>query len=155
MAALLRGLRAAEIGRFELGILGQSGGITVANNITLTNGSGGSNGPGQLDNQSGDNVVTGTVSLAGAIANLGSGLVTIGASAGTLRINGVIQNGSGLVPGAFAKVGPGTVILGGDSPNTFTNLTRVFGGYLMVEKDGAFGAGSVGGYPRPVCRIHH
>jgi fibronectin-binding autotransporter adhesin len=117
--------------------------ITLANNITVTNGSANSAGPGQIDNLSGNNTITGTISIAGGVQNSGSGLPTIGAQAGTLTLSGVMQNGAGPAFG-WAKVGPGTVVLTGTSPNTYTGITRLFGGYLIAEKDQAFGAG-VGG----------
>lgn len=123
--------------------------ITVANNMTLTNGSGSSAGPGQLDNQSGDNVWSGNITVAGTSINLGSGLPAIGVSAGTLRITGQLLEGTNPLPGvvvsrAIAKVGPGTLILGGTAPNNYSGYTRMFGGYLIAEKDFAYGkAGSL------------
>lgn len=97
-------------------------------------------GPGALDNASGDNTWSGTIELAGA----GSGgtdplMNQIGAQAGTLRLSGPIVDGAG-VNATWAKTGNADVVLSGPSANTYTGLTRISGGRLIVEKDGALGA---------------
>src|SRR5205085_11340656 len=56
----------------------------------------------------------------------------------TLTLPGVIQN-QGAVTASLAKSGDGDVVLTGASPNTFSNLTRVYGGRLILEKNGALG----------------
>ena len=61
---------------------------------------------------------------------------------GTLTLTGIVQNGAG-VNATWAKTGDGDVVLSGGSANTYSGLTRVFGGRLILEKDGALGtAGS-------------
>ena len=76
----------------------------VGYNLPLTIGGGGANGVcltmpgnlGALDNFSGDNTWAGTVTLAGSGANGTDPLENqIGAQAGVLRVNGVLQNARG------------------------------------------------------------
>ena len=43
-------------------------------------------------------------------------------------------------------MGPGTVVLTGSQPNNYSGITRLFGGYLIAEKDQAFGTGAGGVY---------
>src|SRR5262249_51739617 len=134
------------------------GGITVANeNITLTDAGAAninvSTSTGQLGSTNGNNTWAGNVVIAGSANGVGNGtgagLVAIGAASGTtLTISGVISGNSdaGPVVGTWTKVGTGTVVLTGSSPNTFGGFTRVFNGALVVEKDGAFGAPGVDGF---------
>src|SRR5439155_18902232 len=78
-----------------------------------------------------------TITLNGTGNNGGDSLTNqIGATAGTLVLSGVIQSGAG---GTWAKTGNGDVVLTGASPNTYNNLTRIFGGRLIIEKNGALG----------------
>jgi autotransporter-associated beta strand protein len=52
-----------------------------------------------------------------------------------------MQNGS--AASTWVKTGAGDVVLTGSSPNSYTGLTRLFGGWLIIEKNGALGgAGS-------------
>ena len=76
----------------------------VSYNLPLTIGGGGANGVslampgsiGALDNSSGDNTWSGTVTLAGAGLNGSDPLENqIGAQAGVLRVNGVVQDAAG------------------------------------------------------------
>ncbi len=93
---------------------------------------------GALDNLSGVNTWSGNITLNGAGTNGGdAALNQISATAGTLVLSGVIQNGAGAT---WAKTLDGDVILNGALSNTYTGLTRVFGGRLIIEKDGALGA---------------
>jgi autotransporter-associated beta strand protein len=126
----------------------------VSYNLPLTIGGGGANGVsltmpgslGALDNSGGDNTWTGAVTLAGTGANGSDPLENqIGAQAGVLRVNGIVQDAAG-VTATWAKTGDGDVVLGGAAANTFSGLTRVFGGRLIIEKNGALGAaGSTSG----------
>jgi autotransporter-associated beta strand protein len=102
-------------------------------------GLGAGGGLGALENITGNNTWSGAVVLNGANNNQGQlGLNQISAATGTtLTLSGVIQNGAGT---SWAKIGAGDVVLTGNSPNTYTNLTRTFGGRLIVEKDAALGA---------------
>jgi autotransporter-associated beta strand protein len=120
----------------------------VSYNLPLTINGGGVNGvsltapgsTGALDNFSGDNTWSGTITLAGTGANGSDPLENqIGAQGGVLRLTGIMQNGGG-VTATWAKTGDGDVVLGGAAANTYTGLTRVFGGRLVIEKDGALGA---------------
>jgi autotransporter-associated beta strand protein len=99
----------------------------------------GAGNAGALQNVSGNNTWSGNVVLGGTQNNQDQpGLNQISAASGTsLTLSGDIQNGAG---GSWAKIGPGDVVLAGASPNTYTNLTRLFGGRIVVEKDGALGA---------------
>ncbi|HEV2293374.1 MAG TPA: GH25 family lysozyme [Tepidisphaeraceae bacterium] len=99
-------------------------------------------GAGALQNVSGSNTWSGNVVLVGGNHNQGqAGLNQISAAAGTtLTLSGVIQDNVSGVLRSWAKIGPGDVILAGASPNTYSNLTRVFDGRLIIEKNGALGA---------------
>src|SRR6185295_14039727 len=126
----------------------------VSYNLPLTIGGGGVNGVsltmpgsiGALDNSSGDNTWSGAVTLAGTGANGSDPLENqIGAQAGVLRVSGVVQDAVG-VTATWAKTGDGDVVLGGAAANTCSGLTRVFGGRLIIEKNGALAAaGSTSG----------
>lgn len=131
---------------------GHGGTLQLSGNVNydlpLTIGGGGLNGvsttasgsTGALDNLSGDNTWMGNVTLAGTGANGTDPLENqIGAAGGTLRIYGVIQDAAG-VSATWGKPGNGDVVLGGAGANTYTGLTRVFGGRLILQKDGALGA---------------
>ena len=126
----------------------------VSYNLPLTIGGGGANGVtltmpgslGALDNLSGDNTWSGTVTLAGTGTNGTDPLENqIGTRAGALRVDGIMQNAAG-VNATWVKTGDGDVVLGGGAANTYSGLTRLFGGRLIVEKDGALGtAGATNG----------
>ncbi|HYO08557.1 MAG TPA: autotransporter-associated beta strand repeat-containing protein [Tepidisphaeraceae bacterium] len=81
----------------------------------------------------------GTITLNGTQHNAGDPLLNqIGAATGgVMTITGVIQNGAG---SSWGKTDFGDVVLAGATPNTYTGLTRVLRGRLIVEKDGALGA---------------
>ena len=123
----------------------QMSGNAIVNLPLIISGAGASGasavGPGTmgaLDNLSGNSTWSGTVTLNGTGANAGDVLLNqIGSTAGSLYVSGVIANGTGT---NLAKTGVGDVVFTGNSPNTFTGMTRVLGGRLIVEKDGAFGA---------------
>jgi autotransporter-associated beta strand protein len=127
------------------GTLQLSGNVSYA--LPLTIGGGGVNGVsltmpgsiGALDNLNGDNTWSGPITLAGSGSNGTDPLENqIGAQAGVLRVTGVIQNGGGAA--TWAKTGDGDVVLSGSGANTHSGLTRLFGGRLIIEKDGALGA---------------
>jgi hypothetical protein len=113
-------------------------GLNIAAPVTV-GGLGFNNSGGALENFTGDNTWSGPVLLGGLNNNQGqTGLNQIGAAAGTtLTISGVIQNNTSSA--SWAKVGAGDLVLTGASPNTYTNLTRLFDGRLIVEKNGALG----------------
>ncbi len=132
--------------------VGHGGTLQLSGNVNydlpLTIGGGGVNGVslampgsiGALDNFSGDNTWSGTVTLVGSGTNGTDPLENqIGAQSGTLRITGVIQH-SPTFSATWAKTGEGDVVLGGEAANAYSGLTRVFGGRLIIEKDGALGA---------------
>jgi autotransporter-associated beta strand protein len=131
---------------------GYGGTLQLSNNVSysqpLTIAGGGVNGvsitaPGStaaLDNRAGDNTWSGPITLTGTGSNGTDPLLNqIGATAGTLRVSGVIGH-SGLISASLAKTGAGDVVLTGTNANSYTGLTRLFGGRLIVEKDGALGA---------------
>ncbi len=111
-------------------------GLNVNRQIRL--GGRGANGAGALQNVSGNNTWSGNVVLNGTQNNHSdTGMNQISAAAGTtLTVSGVMQNGTGT---SWNKGGAGDVVLGGASPNTYTNLTRIFEGRLIIEKNGALG----------------
>ena len=129
---------------------GSGGVVRLQDNVTLHNplsiGGGGLSGTSQtppgsmaaLDNLSGVNTWAGSITLNGTGNNIVDPLLNqIGASGGTLAVSGVISGGAGQT---WAKTGHGDVVLTGAAPSTYANLTRLFGGRLIVEKDGALGA---------------
>jgi autotransporter-associated beta strand protein len=98
---------------------------------------------GAIDNGSGNNTITGNITLAGAGGNNGqSTLNTISVSSGTLTVAGLIQQDQTTTPRNVAKTGPGTLVLA--STNTYDGLTRMWGGTIIVEADGALGTGQAG-----------
>src|SRR5439155_20926999 len=113
-------------------------GLNIAAPITI--GGLGANNGGALENLSGNNTWSGPVLLAGLNNNQNEvGLNQIAAAAGTtLTVSGVIANNT--TAASWAKVGAGDLVLTGANPNTYTNLTRLFAGRLIVEKDGALGS---------------
>ncbi|MGB7160545.1 MAG: glycoside hydrolase family 25 protein, partial [Tepidisphaeraceae bacterium] len=101
-------------------------GLNFNRTITI-GGLGANNSGGALENFTGSNTWSGNVVLAGTGSNQNQvGLNQIGAAAGTtLNLSGIIQNGAG---STWAKVGASDVVLTGASPNSYTGLTRAFGG---------------------------
>ncbi len=126
------------------------GSISVNRNITI-NGTGVST-DGAIRNNSGNNILTGTVTLAsaGSIVNAGGTLTMDGATAiagstfaltlggtATTTINGIIS-GSGL----FTKEGTGVLNL--NAVNTFSGNKVITGGAINVQQPDALGtAGSI------------
>ncbi|MEA2710262.1 MAG: fibronectin-binding autotransporter adhesin, partial [Phycisphaerales bacterium] len=93
---------------------------------------------GALNNWALTNTWAGTITLNGTGGNVGDAqLNQISATSGTLILSGVIQNGTG---SSWAKTLDGDVVLTGGAVNTYTNITRILGGRLIVEKNGALGA---------------
>lgn len=97
---------------------------------------------GALQNVAGNNTWSGNVVLNGGNHNQNeTRLNQISAADGTtLNLSGVIENNLSAEPRSWAKIGGGDVVLTGNSPNTYSNLTRVFNGRLIIEKDAALGA---------------
>jgi len=138
-------------------VTGQSGTLQLTGNLNyslpLTIGGAGFGGVsltppgnrGALSNLSGDSIWSGLITLAGTASGGTSPLLNqIGVQAGSLRLSNVIQDASG-VNASWAKTGSGDLIISGPAPNTYTGLTRLFGGRLILEKDGALGAaGAIG-----------
>jgi autotransporter-associated beta strand protein len=120
-------------------------GSNLVYNVPLTIGGAGNSvtlsTAGALENVSGNNTWSGPITLAGDQGNINQPkLNQIYAAAGTtLTLSGVISNPQSIAA-TWAKTGDGDVVLTGASPNTYTNLTRVFGGRLIIEKDGALGS---------------
>jgi autotransporter-associated beta strand protein len=130
------------------GTLGLQGGITVVGEALTISGTGAGNF-GSLRNYSGDNTWTNTVTMS-ANANItadAGGTLTLNNStaisgtnraltlggAGNITISGTIATGTG----ALTKSGTGNVILSGN--NTYTGLTTVSGGNLIVGNATALG----------------
>jgi autotransporter-associated beta strand protein len=96
---------------------------------------------------------TGTLTLSGNITSYAvSTAVTIngqldltGASPG-LTVYGTAANdlviAASISAGSLTKLGPGTLVLSGDS-SSYAGTTKVYGGVLEVENSGALGSGSV------------
>ncbi|HET7094607.1 MAG TPA: autotransporter-associated beta strand repeat-containing protein, partial [Thermomicrobiales bacterium] len=139
-------------------VAGHGGTLQLTGNVSydlpMTIGGAGVNGisitppgiAGALDSASGANTWAGNITLIGGGTNGSDPTINqISAAAGsTLVLSGVIQDGG--VSASLAKSGGGDVVLSGSSPNTYSNLTRVYGGRLIIEKDGALGsAGSTTG----------
>ena len=103
------------------GALSIQGGITLAENLTLSGT--GSFGSGALINASGTNTLSGAVALAAD--------TSIETSAGTLTLSGVVSGGF-----ALTKNGTGTLVL--NATNTNSGATTVSAGTLA-------GTGTVGG----------
>ncbi|MFI5356642.1 MAG: beta strand repeat-containing protein [Opitutales bacterium] len=128
-----------------------SGGLTSVGNALNLSGTGLSNG-GALRNVSGNNTVTGAITLgAAARINSDSGTLTLGAisgannlnlgGAGTIAANGVIGTGAGTV----TVDGSGTVTFGGSGSNTYTGVTTVNSGTVNLSMTGGATAIGTGG----------
>lgn len=111
----------------NLAAVGLQGNITTAEPFTITgNGAGNT---GSLYNVSGNNTISGPVTLAATAG--------VGATSGTLTL-------SNSVSGAFQlrKLQAGTVVLTGS--NTYTGTTSVQGGTLVIGHANALGSTAVG-----------
>ena len=138
--------------------LGLSGGITLANAVTLAGvgiNDGGLNGGidgGALRSLSGNNTVSGAVTLAGAARiNADAGSLTLGSisavadsafglrlgGAGGLLLAGAINSGIG----ALSKDGAGTLTL--SAANSYSGGTTVQAGMLEVKHNNALGSGLI------------
>ncbi|HEX2830690.1 MAG TPA: autotransporter-associated beta strand repeat-containing protein [Burkholderiales bacterium] len=130
--------------------LALQGGITIADAVSLGNNS-------NLRNLSGDNTVSGTVTLVGAAGDASgitsdAGTLTFSAAnsitgagpdlqfsgAGNFVVNGTITTGSA----GLQKFGAGTLTLAGN--NTYTGMTSIEEGTLRATDSGALGT-SAGG----------
>ena len=107
-----------------------TGALQLSNNITLAeriylNATGGGNGA--LRNFSGNNTITGNVTLGWTAPGVAASAVSIGADAGsTLTISGNIDGAQSLT-----KVGAGLLVLSGN--NTWTGATIVSAGTLRLD----------------------
>ena len=138
--------------------LGLSGGITLANAVTLAGvgiNDGGLNGGidgGALRSLSGNNTVSGAVTLAGAARiNADAGSLTLGSisavadsafglrlgGAGGLLLAGAINSGIG----ALTKDGAGTLTL--SAANSYSGASAVQAGMLQAQSSTALGTGAV------------
>jgi fibronectin-binding autotransporter adhesin len=101
----------------------------------------GSNGffTGTLRSTSGTNVWSGPIVLNG---NVGTSF--IGVDSGQLTLSNVVSAFGGLAQ-ALAKVGLGTLVMSGASANTYTGLTTVDQGTLVLNKSGTANAIGTGG----------
>lgn len=79
---------------------------------------------------------------AGVITNHGASptVITVGAEGQSSAFYGVLQNGTGVV--ALTKAGTGSLTVGGNS--TYTGVTNVEGGKLIVASTGALGNTAAG-----------
>ena len=128
------------------GHVGLPGNRLINENLQIRGGGQSANALGQLRNIGGVNTWAGNVVINGTNNTLGAGLASIGSSSGTLVVTGVISSlnaGANTAGVAWAKTGPGTVVL--RSSNTNIGLTRPFNGTLVVEADGALGTPTVDG----------
>ena len=125
--------------------LGGSGGDQIYDFANVTVNSGAFDAAGQSETFNILSLAGTGIAGNGALLNSSSGASTITPTGGTvLTANatiGVTQGSSSLtlnstISGAFGitKVGPGTLTLGGNSPNTFTGTTMVSAGTLILDK---------------------
>ncbi len=142
-AASNTALGAASAGFDNATFVYTTGSLQVSNNITLAeriylNGTGG--GTGALRNFSGNNTITGNVTLGWTAPGIASAAASIGADAGsTLTISGNIDGAQSLT-----KVGAGMLVLSGN--NTWSGATIVSAGTLQL--------GAATGMPTTVLTIN-
>jgi autotransporter-associated beta strand protein len=108
-----------------------SGGITVSNNMTLA-GQGYGGFGGALQNTSGSNTYTGTITISDTTTRIQS-------AAGSLSLNGTINLGSGSYSSLFQHVGD--IRLGGNGITGSATGFTVFGGgsnYLIADRANAW-----------------
>ena len=128
-AASNTALGAASAGFDNATFVYSTGSLQLSNNITLAeriylNGTGG--GTGALRNFSGNNTITGNVTLGWTGTGVAAAAASIGADAGTtLTISGNIDGAQSLT-----KVGAGTLVLSGS--NTWSGATTVSAGTLRL-----------------------
>jgi autotransporter-associated beta strand protein len=124
--------------------LGGSGGDQIYDfaNVTVGSGTFDTNGQSETFNNlslagtgiSGAGALLNSTSAASTVTTNGSTSLTanttIGVAAGgSLTLNSTISGGFGIT-----EIGPGTLTLGGASANSFTGVTNVIGGTLMLAK---------------------
>lgn len=123
-------------------------GFTTTERLTLAGQ--GYVGGGALRNVDGNNTVSGTIALTAdsriqsdldtlTLSNTvsGTGYDLSAGGAGNVSFTGAITTGAGA---EFTKDGAGTVTLGGTAANTFTGLTTVSGGTLVLGKTASINA---------------
>ena len=142
-AASNTALGAASAGFDNATFVYTTGSLQLSNNITLAeriylNGTGG--GPGALRTFSGNNTITGNVTLGWTGTGVAAAAASIGADAGsTLTISGNIDGAQSLT-----KVGAGVLVLSGN--NTWTGATIVSAGTLQL--------GAATGIPTTVLTVN-
>ncbi len=109
------------------------GGITVTGETLTLNTNNSAPATAALSNLSGNNISTGTVTLTAATANDAVRVDVAGGS--QLTLSGAI--GQGANAAVLAKSGTGTLVLSG--ANTYTGLTNVTAGTLVVANNAALG----------------
>jgi len=121
------------------------GSIAVGGEAITLNGTGGGNGA--LRNISGDNSITGTITLASAstiASDAGTLTLSTGGITGTFDLtvqgagNTAISGVIGIDTGTLTKAGAGTLTLSG--ANTFTGITTLNAGTVSIAQDTNLGA---------------
>ena len=109
----------------KLWLSNSTGGTTFSNDFTLNNGNLTTREIGGL-NTSGTHTFSGNITN---ISNTGGLLLSTINAGGTVNYSGILSGG-----GAYTVQGPGTTILSGSSANTYTGVSAVNGGTLVLNK---------------------
>ncbi len=118
--------------------LGFTGGITVTGETITLNTNSSAPATPALSNLAGTNTATGNITLA---ANTAADAVKVDAAGGSsLTLSGSI--GQGANSAVLAKTGTGTLVLSG--ANTYTGITNVTAGTLVVANNTALGTTAAG-----------
>ena len=131
--------------------LGGTGGDQIFDSANVTVTSGAFDTAGQSDTFNvlslagmgfgGNGALLNSTTLASTITPTGGTVLTANATLGVLQSSGSLTVNS-TISGAFGitKVGPGTLILGGSTANTFSGTTMVNAGTLELDKPGGLPA---------------